>query len=66
MEDKEFSGKVALVTGAATGIGRASAIKFAAKGAKVICSDVNEISGNKTVSKIIAVSYTHLTLPTKA
>ena len=53
MEDKEFSGKVALVTGAATGIGRASAIKFAAKGAKVICSDVNEISGNKTVSKII-------------
>ena len=53
MEDKEFSGKVALVTGAATGIGRASAIKFAAKGAKVICSDVNEISGNKTVSKIM-------------
>ena len=53
MEDKEFSGKVALVTGAANGIGRASAIKFAAKGAKVICSDVNEISGNKTVSKII-------------
>ena len=53
LEDKEFSGKVALVTGAATGIGRASAIKFAAKGAKVICSDVNEISGNKTVSKII-------------
>ena len=53
MEYKEFSGKVALVTGAATGIGRASAIKFAEKGAKVICSDVNEISGNKTVSEII-------------
>ena len=52
MEDKEFSGKVALVTGAANGIGRASAIKLAEKGAKIICSDVKEISGNKTVSEI--------------
>ena len=53
MADKQFSGKVALVTGAANGIGRASAMKFAEKGATVICSDLDEISGNKTASKII-------------
>ena len=34
------SGKVALVTGAGAGIGRAAAIKFADEGARVVVSDV--------------------------
>ena len=34
------SGKVALVTGAGAGIGRATALKFAGEGAKVVVSDV--------------------------
>ena len=59
MADKQFSGKVALVTGAANGIGRASAMKFAEKGATVICSDLDEISGNKTASKIIENGANH-------
>jgi 3-oxoacyl-[acyl-carrier protein] reductase len=37
----EFSGKVALITGASVGIGRATAILLAQKGAKVILLDVN-------------------------
>lgn len=37
-----LSGKTALVTAAAQGIGRASAIAFASEGAKVIATDVNE------------------------
>jgi meso-butanediol dehydrogenase/(S,S)-butanediol dehydrogenase/diacetyl reductase len=37
-----FHGKNVLVTGAASGIGRATAIKFAAEGAKVTIGDVNE------------------------
>ena len=37
-----FEGKVALVTGAATGIGAATAVAFGAEGACVVLSDVNE------------------------
>jgi NAD(P)-dependent dehydrogenase (short-subunit alcohol dehydrogenase family) len=37
-----LAGKVAIVTGAASGIGRASAELFAAEGAKVMCADINE------------------------
>jgi NAD(P)-dependent dehydrogenase (short-subunit alcohol dehydrogenase family) len=49
-----FDGKVALVTGAGSGIGRASAIGFAASGARVVVSDVNETGGNETVEIILA------------
>ena len=38
----EFDGKVVIVTGASAGIGRATAIGFAAQGAKVTLADVNE------------------------
>lgn len=37
MSDKRFAGKVALVTGATSGIGQACAIAFASEGAKVAC-----------------------------
>lgn len=47
-----FGGKVALVTGAGSGIGRATAIGFAQSGAKVTVSDVNEATGNETVDLI--------------
>ena len=37
MNEKQFSGKVALVTGATSGIGQACAVAFAQAGAKVVC-----------------------------
>src|SRR5262245_12328508 len=37
MNEKQFSGKVALVTGATSGIGQACALAFARAGAKVVC-----------------------------
>jgi NAD(P)-dependent dehydrogenase (short-subunit alcohol dehydrogenase family) len=46
------SGKVALVTGSAAGIGRAAALKFAQEGAKVIVSDISSDGGNETVAII--------------
>ncbi|MCS4302441.1 glucose 1-dehydrogenase [Chryseobacterium sp. BIGb0232] len=50
--EKLMIGKAGLVTGAASGIGRASAILFAKEGASVMVSDLNEEGGKETV-KII-------------
>ena len=48
----KLEGRVAIVTGAASGIGRASAIAFAAEGAKVLAVDANEVGGQATVAAI--------------
>ena len=50
----EFKDKVALVSGAANGIGRATAIAFARNGARVVVCDINETGGNETVALITA------------
>lgn len=47
-----FSEKVALVTGAGSGIGEATALLYAKHGAKVIVSDINVEHGNSVVEKI--------------
>lgn len=47
-----LDGKVALVTGAASGIGRESALAFARAGAKVVVADVTVDGGEETVSMI--------------
>jgi len=47
-----LSGKTALVTGAGSGIGRATAYAFAKAGANVVVADVDRGGGNETVSTI--------------
>jgi NAD(P)-dependent dehydrogenase (short-subunit alcohol dehydrogenase family) len=47
-----FSGRVALVTGGAAGIGRATALAFANEGLQVVVSDVDVAGGEATVALI--------------
>ncbi len=49
---KEFEGKVALVTGGGSGIGRATALAFAREGAQVVIGNRNVQRGEETVSMI--------------
>ena len=48
----KLDGKVALVTGAGSGIGKAGALLFAAEGARVACVDHNETTVKETVEQI--------------
>src|SRR6184192_3686604 len=49
-----LDGKVCVVTGSGSGIGRAAAIEMARQGGKVVVSDVNDENGNSTVEEIEA------------
>ena len=69
---KSFKNKVAVITGAGSGMGRYLAILLAKDGADVVVCDINQETLDETVEMLrkynvsISVSYTHLTLPTKA
>jgi NAD(P)-dependent dehydrogenase (short-subunit alcohol dehydrogenase family) len=51
-ENGDFTGKVAFVTGAASGIGRATALAFARAGASVVVADVSEQDNQDTARRI--------------
>jgi NAD(P)-dependent dehydrogenase (short-subunit alcohol dehydrogenase family) len=48
----DLSGKTAIVTGGASGIGEATAVLFAENGCNVVVSDLDERKGNEVVEKI--------------
>ncbi|GLX67266.1 SDR family NAD(P)-dependent oxidoreductase [Paenibacillus glycanilyticus] len=57
-----LEGKVAVITGAGTGIGKSTALRFAKEGAKVVITDINEASVRQTADEIVQLGGEALAL----
>ncbi|WP_153099525.1 SDR family oxidoreductase [Paraburkholderia hayleyella] len=53
----KLDGKIAIVTGAASGVGKADALLFAREGARVVLTDVNEEDGRELAREIGRAAY---------
>jgi NAD(P)-dependent dehydrogenase (short-subunit alcohol dehydrogenase family) len=54
---ERFAGKIALVTGAASGIGRETAMRLAAEAGTVCCADLNDAGTQRSVESIVAAGH---------
>jgi 3-oxoacyl-[acyl-carrier protein] reductase len=59
-----FKGKTIVITGAASGIGRATALIFAREGANVVCADLNRDGARATADQVAARGVKSLALAT--
>ncbi len=56
--------KVAVITGAGSGLGRAIALRFAEEGARVVIAELNEAKGEETLRKVQAKGVEAFAVPT--
>jgi NAD(P)-dependent dehydrogenase (short-subunit alcohol dehydrogenase family) len=61
---KEFENRVAVVTGGASGLGRAMALRFAREGMKLVLADIERDALLRTAAEFKALGYTVLGVPT--
>jgi len=61
--NKRFTDQVAMITGAASGIGRACALRFAQEGARVACLDMNEAANKETAAQCREFGTETMALP---
>ncbi len=59
-----LKGKIALITGAGTGIGRSTAELFAREGAKVVIAEINPVTGEETAQRILRAGGDAIAIPT--
>ena len=59
-----FKGKTIVITGGASGIGRATAVVFAREGARIVCGDINADGGAETVRLVEAEGSEAIFVPT--
>jgi 3-oxoacyl-[acyl-carrier protein] reductase len=59
-----FRGKTVIITGAASGIGRATALIFAREGANVVCADIDADGARRTGEQVVQLGAKSLVVPT--
>jgi NAD(P)-dependent dehydrogenase (short-subunit alcohol dehydrogenase family) len=52
MTDELLNGRVSLITGASSGIGRSTAVVFAAYGASLLLADIDQVGGEETAELV--------------